>query len=68
MFYRHGLPLHPTFYGGGQEKGRRAGTENVGCIAGLGQAAVVAMEFATEEKRVAMERRRNSFEKKLKVF
>jgi len=33
----------PLWYGGGQEKGRRAGTENVVGIAGFGAAAAAAM-------------------------
>lgn len=33
-----GVPLFPMFYGGGQERNFRPGTENTGMIAGLGKA------------------------------
>ena len=38
-----GLDLAPLMHGGGQERGRRAGTENVPGIAGFGAAASAAM-------------------------
>jgi cysteine desulfurase len=36
------LDLEPLLHGGGHEKGRRAGTENVAAIVGFGQAAELA--------------------------
>lgn len=39
----------PLVRGGGQERGRRAGTENVAGIAGFGAAAMVAAENLAEE-------------------
>lgn len=42
--------LEPTLTGGGQEKGRRAGTENLPGIAGFGAAAKIA---ATDRERFA---------------
>lgn len=39
LIVRPGLPLRPGQRGGGQERGRRAGTENVLGIAGFGAAA-----------------------------
>ncbi len=54
LYVREGVSLEPIFYGGGQEKGLRSGTENVAGIAGLGEAAKLAGEEMDE--RVAHER------------
>lgn len=43
LIVRSGAPLSPDRLGGGQEANRRAGTENVGGIAGFGAAAAEAM-------------------------
>jgi len=42
------LPLEPMLYGGVQEHGYRAGTENVAAIAGFGAAAELAMQELTQ--------------------
>jgi cysteine desulfurase len=42
LIRRDGLPLDPQIKGGGQERGMRAGTENVAGIAGFGAAAEAA--------------------------
>ncbi len=42
LLLREGLELQALLRGGGQERGRRAGTENVAAIAGFGAAAVDA--------------------------
>lgn len=39
MIMREGFPLTPLIYGGGQEFGKRGGTENVAGIAGFAKAA-----------------------------
>lgn len=44
LFVRRGLELPPLIHGGGQEAGRRAGTENVLLISGMGKAAEVSVE------------------------
>jgi cysteine desulfurase len=43
MYVRRGTPLDPLFVGGSHERRRRAGTENVPAIVGLGKAAELAM-------------------------
>lgn len=42
LYAKKGVRFHPLIRGGKQERGRRAGTENVPCIAGLGKAAELA--------------------------
>jgi cysteine desulfurase len=42
LYVREGLPLGPLIHGGGQEFGRRSGTENVAGIVGLARALELA--------------------------
>ena len=42
LFVRKGVEIDPLLYGGGNERGRRAGTENVAAIVGLGKACELA--------------------------
>jgi len=44
LYVRKGTRLQPLFYGGRHERSRRAGTENVPGIVGLGRAAKIAKE------------------------
>ena len=44
LYIRHGTHLEPAIYGGGQEAGRRAGTENVAYMVALGAAAELAYQ------------------------
>lgn len=54
LFVRPGIGLPPLILGGGQESGRRAGTENVPGIVGMGLAAeLAAMALPVEMPRVA---------------
>src|SRR5271170_2560811 len=44
LYVRRGTRIEPLFYGGAHERQRRAGTENVAGIVGLGKAAELARE------------------------
>ena len=44
LYIRRGTKMKPFLRGGAQERGRRAGTENVAAIAGFGEAARLALE------------------------
>jgi cysteine desulfurase len=48
LIVRQGVPLEPLIHGAGHEGGRRAGTENVPYVVGLGRAAELAMERLPE--------------------
>jgi cysteine desulfurase len=50
LFVRKGTLLQPLFYGGRHERSRRAGTENVPGIVGLGKAAEIAHRGFTDGK------------------
>jgi cysteine desulfurase len=56
LYVRRGVRFRPLMIGGHQERGRRAGTENVPGIVGLGKAAELEMlhleEATTREKRL----------------
>ena len=49
LYRRHGTELLPLIFGGGQERGLRAGTENVAGIVGLGHAAMLARRRLAED-------------------
>jgi cysteine desulfurase len=48
LYIRKGLRFEPMLRGGGQESGRRSGTENVAGIVGMGMAAELAMCWLEE--------------------
>jgi cysteine desulfurase len=47
LFVRKGAEFEPLFHGGGQESGRRSGTENVPYLVALGEACRLAREGLT---------------------
>jgi len=49
LFVRKGVQLAPLFHGGPHERQRRAGTENVPGIVGLGRAAELAHEWLNSQ-------------------
>ncbi|MEN9574841.1 MAG: hypothetical protein RL514_2696 [Verrucomicrobiota bacterium] len=49
LYCRYTAPYHGYLLGGGQEKGRRGGTENVPYIVGFGRAAELALASIQEE-------------------
>ena len=54
MYIRKGVLIDPLIHGGGHERGRRAGTENVPYAVGLGVAAEIAMrEMPGEMERLS---------------
>ena len=50
LYTRKGLNINPLIHGGGQERNKRAGTENVYGIIGLAQAMDLAYEDLEEER------------------
>jgi len=50
LYVRQGVILSPTLHGGPQERGLRAGTENVPGIVGLGVAVELAVRRRAEER------------------
>jgi cysteine desulfurase len=60
LYVRKGAHLQPLFYGGRHERSRRAGTENVPGIVGLGKAAELAVQGFErgDDKKVSTQRDR----------
>jgi cysteine desulfurase len=60
LYVKTGTPIEPLFFGGAHERQRRAGTENVAGIAGLGKACELAQANLAEgiPERIAILRNR----------
>ncbi len=59
IYIKRGLVLPNLIYGGGQERGKRPGTENTAAIVGLGRAMEVAVQgIAEKNERVTKMRNR----------
>lgn len=57
LYVRKSIKLKAFIHGGAQERQRRAGTENVPCIVGLGAAAKIAYEQLEERTKYLIEHR-----------
>jgi len=64
LYVRQGLRFSPMLHGGGQEAGRRSGTENTACIVGMGAAAACAHQFLTSDGAARLAGLRDEFETK----
>ncbi|EQB87184.1 cysteine desulfurase [Clostridium punense] len=51
LYIKKGIKIHNLVHGGGQEKNRRAGTENVAGIVGLGKAIELAVDNMEEHNK-----------------
>jgi cysteine desulfurase len=61
---RNGLRIDPFIHGGGQERGRRSGTENVPAIVGFGKACeIVKEELKGQESEVRIKAMRDRLHK-----
>jgi cysteine desulfurase len=49
LYVKPGVKIQSVMLGGGQERGRRSGTENVFAIAGMGEAALIAKKEMKDE-------------------
>jgi cysteine desulfurase len=65
LYARKGTPLEPMLYGGSHERSRRAGTENVPGIVGLGKAAELAMASLKRGDDTKMSAARDRLEREL---
>ena len=64
LYIRKGTPIEPLIHGAAHESGRRAGTENVLLIVGLGKACEVAKRYVDDDRICGM---RDRFWKLLQV-
>ena len=62
LFVRRNVRLRPIFFGGNHERGRRAGTENVAGIVGLGRAAELARTWLANGEQQALAALRDRLE------
>jgi len=67
LWIRPGAAFDPLLVGGGQERGRRASTENVAALVGLGEAARLAQEELPRRQR-ALSALRDRFEAGLEAI
>lgn len=65
LYVRNGLAFEPLLHGGGQESGRRSGTENTAGIVGMGMAAELAAKHLREGGAEILAALRDAFEAKV---
>lgn len=65
LYLREGARFEPLIRGGGQEDGRRSGTENVPYIVGLGHAAQMMREALEKDGHAGVSEMRDHLEKRL---
>ncbi|MFF2909593.1 cysteine desulfurase family protein [Paenibacillus sp. NPDC057934] len=58
LYVRRGAPVHPRLHGGLQERGRRAGTENLVGAAGFAKAVELAVQGQEQRSAKALELRK----------
>src|SRR3989344_3468298 len=64
LYVRDGINLSPLFFGGGQERGLRSGTENVSGVVGFAK----ALEITRKLNKKAIERSRDFLIEKLEIL
>ncbi|WP_019680191.1 cysteine desulfurase NifS [Ruminococcus flavefaciens] len=67
IYIRKGIVLPNLVHGGGQERGKRAGTENVPAIVGLGVAIEAAVANTAEKAAIIIPRRNRIIDELLKI-
>lgn len=67
LFVKRGIDLLPITFGGGQERGLRSGTENVGGVIGFAQALKIANKDREEESLRLIKLRDYFIERALKI-
>lgn len=65
LYVRRGLAFEPLLRGGGQENGRRSGTENTAGIVGMGVAAELAAKHLSNGGMTSVAAMRDAFEAKV---
>ncbi len=65
LYLREGVRFEPLIRGGGQEAGRRSGTENVPYIVGLGKAAELARKALEKDAHAGIAANRDHLEQRL---